>query len=294
MGNATRSSSSGRVDREHLECVQGRFSFALRSPDEGTPEYKTGYDIPFVEHDVTIRNARPIVDELSLDKEGFTLIQHKMSCLNEHDPQVLRKKYLEELVPFVKDYFNASWVATADVGGVTLRSLGGDSFGGTADGAGGEAGKLPVRNFGAGFAHIDYSPVAGPMIAARDNQLQSIEIRSYSRLIILQTWRAISSPPQDFPLAFCDGSSISNADLVDTPQTRYGATIRAWIPHYNPSHRWYYFPDMTSDELVLFKGYDSAMHYHPWSAHSAFDNRRACPNARPRESIETRVYVYYE
>ncbi|MCC8960055.1 hypothetical protein H8B02_43630 [Bradyrhizobium sp. Pear77] len=252
--------------------------------------------MPFVDHDVTIRNARPIVDELSLDREGFTLIQHKVSCANERDPAILRKNYLEEMVPFIKDYFNASWVTTADLGGVVIRSIGGsNSFpGGSVTDAMDSANKRSVRSFGAGFAHIDFSPVAGPMIAARDNQLQNIEIRSYSRLMIIQTWRVLSQPPHDFPLAFCDGSSILDADLVDASQTKYGATVRAWIPHYNPSQRWYYIPDMTPDELYLFKGYDSDMHYRPWSAHSAFDNRRAYPNAKPRESIETRFYVYYE
>ncbi|WP_229172022.1 CmcJ/NvfI family oxidoreductase [Bradyrhizobium altum] len=282
---------------KQLERVQGRMGFARRAPGEGADEYTpAGYGIPFVDHDVTIRNARPIVDELSLDREGFTLIQHKVSCANERDPAILRKNYLEEMVPFIKDYFNASWVTTADLGGVVIRSIGGsNSFpGGSVTDAMDSANKRSVRSFGAGFAHIDFSPVAGPMIAARDNQLQNIEIRSYSRLMIIQTWRVLSQPPHDFPLAFCDGSSILDADLVDASQTKYGATVRAWIPHYNPSQRWYYIPDMTPDELYLFKGYDSDMHYRPWSAHSAFDNRRAYPNAKPRESIETRFYVYYE
>jgi len=27
---------------------------------------------------------------------------------------------------------------------------------------------------------------------------------------------------------------------------------------YNPNHRWFYFPEMTADEAVLLKCYDSA------------------------------------
>lgn len=297
MENAQRSSSKARVNRDQLRCVQGQIGFARRTPDEQAPTAVTpvGYDIPFVGHDVTIRDARPIVDELSLDREGFSLIPHKMSC-DERDPETFKKKYLEEMVPFIKDYFNASWVATVDLGGVTLRSIGGNSFfrgGSVTDGAD-EAGKRAVRNFGAGYAHCDYAPVAGPQIAARDNQLQGNEIRSYSRLMIIQTWRALSPPPQDFPLAFCDSSSILDDDLVEVPQTKYGATIRIWLPYYNSAHRWYYFPDMTRDELILFKGYDSKVHYKSRSAHSAFDNRHTTPNAKPRESVETRFYVYYD
>ncbi|MFQ3459003.1 CmcJ/NvfI family oxidoreductase [Bradyrhizobium sp. UFLA01-814] len=303
MRNTSRSSPTARLDRDELESVTGQIVFARRSTDErpaAAPPIGYG-DFSFVDRDVTIRNARPIVDELSLDKEGFALIQRKLSCANERDPEAFKRKYLEEMVPFIKDYFSASWVTTVDLGGVTLRSIGGNFFR-CAEGEGGveigkgadEAGKYSLRNYGAGYAHCDYAPIAGPQVAARDSQLQGIEIRSYSRLMIIQTWRALSPPPQDLPLAFCDGSSILEADLVEAPLTKLGETIRVWIPHYSPSHRWYYFPDMTQDELVLFKGYDSEAHFKPKSTHSAFDNRRATPNAKPRESVETRFYVYYD
>ncbi|WP_316399102.1 CmcJ/NvfI family oxidoreductase [Bradyrhizobium sp. 33ap4] len=306
MGNAKRSSSAARVNRDDLESVVGQIGFARRTPDERpaavTPR---GYDnFSFVDHDVTIRNARPIVDELSLDKEGFALIQHRLSCANERDPEAFQKEYLDEMVPFIKDYFSASRVTTADLGGVALRSIGGDLFRRPeveGRGAGveigedaGEAGKHSVRNFGVGYAHCDYAPIAGPQIAARDSQLQGSEIRWYSRLMIIQTWCALSPPPQDLPLAFCDGSSVPETDLVVTPLTKLGEIISVWIPYYRPSHRWYYFPEMTQDEFVLFKGYDSDTHYKPRSTHSAFDNRRLYPNAKPRESVETRLYVYYD
>ncbi|MCP3419599.1 hypothetical protein NLM16_36390 [Bradyrhizobium brasilense] len=296
MEDAKRSSSAARV-RDGLESVTGQISFARRVPEERPAAVApTGYNISFVDHDVTIRDARPIVDDLSLDREGFALIQHKIACANERDPEVFKRKYLEEMVPFIKDYFNASWVSSADLGGVTIRSIGGNSsFGGSiSDGSRGEADRRAVRNYGAGFAHCDYAPVAGPQMAARDSQLQGIELRTYSRLMIIQAWCALSPPPQDLPLAFCDASSIPEADLVVTPQTKYGATLGVWIPYYSPFHRWYYFPDMTRDEFVLFKGYDSDAHYKPRSAHAAFDNRRAYPNASPRESVETRYYVYYD
>src|SRR5262249_19287760 len=62
---------------------------------------------------------------------------------------------------------------------------------------------------------------------------------------------------------------------------------------YNPAQRWYYFPEMTADEVILFKGYDSESHYQPRAAHSAFDNRRKHPDATPRASIEGRFFVYF-
>lgn len=293
MENAQRVSATERVDRNQLQCVQGQIGFARRTADEKAPVGVTtpGYEFPKVLYDVPIRNMRPIVGELSLEREGFTLIQSKMSCINDRDPEILRKKYLEEMGAFVKDYFKASWVTTVDLGGFTIRSVGGNLFSRPA--AGQEIKASVVGNI-SGHAHIDYSPVAGPMIAARDNQLQGIEIRAYSRLMIIQAWHPFSPPPQDFPLAFCDASSIEEADLLDTYYQKHGVTHKSWVLHHNPCHRWYYLPEMTPDEFYLFKGYDSAMHYHRWSAHTSFSNRHTYPNAKPRESVETRFYVYYE
>ncbi|MGY4362901.1 hypothetical protein ACVWZR_002083 [Bradyrhizobium sp. i1.3.1] len=292
MVNAKQASTTACANRDQLECLQGQMSFARRSPDERAPAgvATPGYDFPKVVYDVTVRNMRPIVDELSFEREGFTVVKRRMSCVNERDPETLRKKYVEEMVPFIKDYFKASWVQTVDLGGVTIRSIGGGSFNRPENET-----KFSVRARGSGHAHIDYSPVGGPMIAARDSQLQGVEIRPYSRLMIIQAWQAISPPPQDFPLAFCDASSIEDADLLDAYyRSPHGVTHKSWVLHYNPAHRWYCLPEMTPDEFYLFKGYDSAMHYHRWSAHTTFDNRHAYPNAKPRESVETRFYVYYE
>ena len=70
-------------------------------------------------------------------------------------------------------------------------------------------------------------------------------------------------------------------------QKRYGTAIGTLFMHYNPVHRWYYLPDMTPDEMILFKGYDSDAHDAARAAHSSFDNRAAYPQATPRKSIES-------
>lgn len=284
--------NTAQRNENRLERVQGTIGFARRKPDEKAPprDMHPGTEFPLVNYDVTICNARPIADKFSLDKEGFILIQRKLSCLNENDQEIMREKYLNEMIPFIKEYFGASWVTRFDLGGFTLRSLGKNSISRLE----GVTNSRMVRGNGAGFAHIDYSSVAGPMIAARDCQVQGLEIKSYSRLMIVQAWQALSPPPQDVPLAFCDASSIAETDLVETEYRNYGVAHKTWLLHHSPSHRWYYFPDLTRDEIILFKGYDSAKHNHPWSAHGAFDNRHAYPNANPRESVETRFCVYYE
>jgi hypothetical protein len=287
MANTARTSSTARVDRDHLDSVRGKMGFARRSPDEKAPELILPQsDIPAVSYDVTIRDARPLVDELSLDREGFMLVQRKLSCADEQDPDVMRDKYFEEMVPFIKDYFNASWVVPKK-DALIIRSRGLPPPGMRED-------RALVTNEVSGLTHVDYSTVAGPMIAAREDQIQGIPIRAYSRLMIIQAWHVLSEPPQDFPLAFCDGSTISDSDLVDTYHDRHGIKHGMWRVRYNPLQRWYYFANMKPGEFILFKGYDSRANCNPRSAHSAFDNRPNFPNAVPRRSVETRFFVYFD
>src|SRR5215472_4083821 len=114
---------------EKLQCTRGKMSFARRAADESAPAGVTpkGFSIPLVNYEVTVRDARPIVNKLSLDREGFVLVQHKANSVTEPDPEIMTRNYLDEMKSFIKDYFNATWVAGVDVGGVTLRSVDPDS-----------------------------------------------------------------------------------------------------------------------------------------------------------------------
>lgn len=281
MNIATTDLSKVHVNRDHLECVQGEIPFVRRTLDEQARGVSLPYceGLSMVSHDVTIRNARPIIDELSLDREGFALAKHKISCVDDHDPEVLCPRYLEEMLPFIKERFNASWVIPMR-NGVIVRRAGGSSVPG-------------VKRTGP-IAHVDFAPIAAPMLAARENQEQGLPIRSYSRLMIVQAWRALSSPPQDFPLALCDSTTVLDTDIIEREYTSdTGASWKQVLLKYNPIQRWYYFPEMTSDEVILWKGFDSDVNSGPGAPHTGFDNRRAHPHAKQRESIEARFYVYW-
>ncbi|MHB0773015.1 CmcJ/NvfI family oxidoreductase [Bradyrhizobium sp. 1.29L] len=273
------------VDRDALDCVRGVTGFARRAVDEvGLGSMTTAaHNVPMVNHEIVIRDARPIEEELSLDREGFVLVKHEARSLSEVDRETKCDRYIEELTPFIKEYLKASWVVPRRRG-VILRDRSVEAIPRDFTRVGGPA----------NYAHMDYSPIAGPMMAALANEEQGTKTRSYSRLMIIQTWRAFSPPPQDFPLALCDASSVSGGDLLQTDYQTRGIVQKYWLPYYNPNHRWYYFPNMMPNELLLFKGYDSERHFEPATAHTAFDNRPAFPNANPRESIDARFFVYFD
>lgn len=261
-----------------LDCVQAEISFVARQP---------GPSGPFAPSKVTIRNARPMLNELSLDREGFTLARHAVSCLGETDPEAFSKAYWSEMTAFIQDHFKTSWVEP--VYGPIIERRSRLPITHSVDGT-----EIEGVRATAGVAHLDYAKIAGPMLAARHSQMRGVPIRSYSRLMIVNTWRVTTPPPQDFPLAVCDATSFSEDDMLLTeftePET--GVTWKNGAAYYNENQRWWYFADMTPDEVLVFKGFDTQTPLN--LAHGAFDNRAASPEAGPRASLEARFYVYYE
>ena len=62
---------------------------------------------------------------------------------------------------------------------------------------------------------------------------------------------------------------------------------------WNPDHQWFYFPDMTMEEALTFKTFDSAKDGRArYTIHTSFDDPNSLEDAPPRESIETRSLVF--
>ena len=70
---------------------------------------------------------------------------------------------------------------------------------------------------------------------------------------------------------------------------------------HSDKHKWFYYPDMTNDEVIAFKqfyykkGYSDKVDT-PYEAcfHCAFTDPRADENAEKRTSTEHRVQVFFK
>lgn len=59
-------------------------------------------------------------------------------------------------------------------------------------------------------------------------------------------------------------------------------------------HKWYYFPEMTKDEVLVFKQWDSDPHLSGRMCfHTAFKDPSAPDDAPARQSIECRIMVFF-
>jgi hypothetical protein len=209
----------------------------------------------------------------SLDVEGFALINHSADADLPDDRTVI--------AALVKAQTGADHVVVSAPG--VRRFSERSSLAGMGNNS------MPAR-----FAHVDISDATAARFSAR----AAPKGKTVRRSAHYNVWRALSAPPTDVPLAVCDARSWVADDLIladaifdepDKPEWSFEGLVVA----YNTAHRWVWFPDMTADEVLIFKTHDSdraAPHCVP---HVAFDNP-ACPaDAPPRHSIEMRAIAYW-
>jgi len=63
---------------------------------------------------------------------------------------------------------------------------------------------------------------------------------------------------------------------------------------YSSAHRWWYFPKMTPENVLLLKTYESETDGRArFLGHSAFEDPNTPPDAPVRESIEIRTMAFF-
>ena len=142
--------------------------------------------------------------------------------------------------------------------------------------------------------HNDYTANSGFQCLG-ENLPEEADQLSKGRFQIINLWRPLVNPVERFPLAFCDPRSIAPIDLVDTERRAPDHIGELILVSYNPAHRWFYFPDMRPNEVLLFKTFDSLAEGRlGCGAHTAIDIDGTPADARPRESIESRAFVFFD
>lgn len=232
------------------------------------------------QRDVEIHDGRPIVDQLDLDREGYIFMRYPTAVGDFYDDDEVRRVYYPEMDRLVKDVTGASKVVVFDH---TIRVDDGDTQ---------QTRKVrsPVRG-----AHNDFT-IASAEQRVRDLlPAEEAEARLGKRFGSINIWRPIREPVETAPLAICEWGTIEEKDLV-AAERRYQDRIGG-VYHlvHNPNQRWCYFSDMTREEILLLKCYDSLTDGTArWTAHGAFDDPATPGDAAPRESIEIRTLLFFD
>jgi hypothetical protein len=246
----------------------------MYEPPPGVP-LRTG---EIVKRSIAIINGRPVVDEITLDNQGFMLTEHHTAVRDFYDDAEVRRVYYPEVERLVKEKTGAARVIVFDHnvrnGSKEMRE------------------KLGVRE-PVKFAHNDYTVKSGPQrVRELVGDAEAEELLKH-RFAFINVWRAVRGPIEEFPLAVCDANSMTLKDFVATDLKYRDRTGEVYSVAYNPAHRWFYFPRMRTDEALLLKCFDSDEHRTRFTAHSAFEDPSSPPNPAPRESIEARTILFF-
>ena len=253
-------------------------------------------------HPVTIRDARPRASSFTLASHGFQLFGHRSDVGNFLDREEVDAKYPQEVVAAIRGWTGADRVATMS----WMVRTSGEIESSAQDQVGykHQGGVQPP----AAEAHCDAEPGRVDNMALALYQKRFPDAPPFKRFLYTSFWRAFSPPPQDYPLALCDGNSVADDEgvpntlhVVDRipgreemlrPMPDEGQRVAAAIFHHNPQHRWWYFSNMRREEALLLVFHDSRR-TRPWRVpHTAFHDTSR-PEAHPRASIEFRSVAYF-
>ena len=232
----------------------------------------------FERRTVKIVNARPLIGTLSVDVEGFDLVRSVTKVSNFYDDMQISEIYDLECEKLVQQLTGCSRAVVFDH---TKRCD--DKT---------ERERLMVREPVQGV-HNDYTEVSA---AQRVKDIMGVEANELlaHQFSIVNVWRSIKGAIETMPLAICDAQSVSTNDLIVAERRskeRTGFTFRL---AFNALHKWFYFPKMRFEEVLMIKSYDTrddgTARFTP---HTAFVDPLTKKDARPRQSIETRVFAFH-
>jgi hypothetical protein len=258
----------------YIAAMPERPAFYLCEPPPGTPWRNTKGD----RHRLAIEDARDLAAEPTLDKEGFALARFQTAVEDLYDASAVRGRYYREVERLVQGVTGATRVLAFDH---NMRNA--TVAGRNADGVQG-----PVR-----YAHNDYTERSAPQRVRDLLDAEEAEAVLRHRVAVINVWKPIRGPVQGAPLAVCDARTIQPPDLIATDLRYRDRTGEVYSLRFSPAHRWFYFSNMQADEAMLLKCFDSEGGRARFTAHSAFDDPTAPPDAAPRESIEVRTLAFF-
>jgi hypothetical protein len=229
--------------------------------------------------EVDIFDARPETerDALDLDDNGFVLCELRPGVTDYRDETDVRTNYYPAVRALVKEISGADRVFMMQH---LVRTESKDSF----------------NTAYARFIHCDYSASNAKDMARRmleRNQLDPALADEWD-FAWYNAWQPFDREVRQNPLTLIDATTVEDGDIVDYFYTGYGNDGRSSMPVFNAKHRFFYFPRMQTEEVMIFKQMDTRDGVAQMCPHTSFDDSTAPADAPGRRSIETRLVCAFE
>ena len=268
------------------------FTGPIPTIDLSNPPQRPRREYPPTEiHDARKLQASATSEDEFLAEHGFVLLPH-VTAVGDWDRDV-EQVYLPEIDAIIRDrLFPGRRIEVQQSAAGLLRRGRGTSNPGYAGGVHSDAplnAELYAKNVRA-FASDK----------AEEWWRRNYERADVAGFVNLDFWRItnMDAPLRHMPLAVCEPGSLDRSDIVEMTMKGIapdGRPTHHLSVRYNPEQRWYYYPDMTADELLVFKlgeYWKDAPDRPPQNClHSAFAHTDTPPDVEERQSCEHRVGV---
>ncbi len=263
------------------------------------------------DYERSVYNIRGKENEFSTDNSGFAVFKSEAKEKLFTDDAAVRDGYYKEVEELIKKTHKG--VKKVYIFDHTIRRRQKDSP------------RQPVQQ-----VHVDQTPEAAAARVRRHLPDEADELLK-GRFQIINVWRPIENPASDTPLAVIDWRSTSPEDFIPVDlmypkradsvmddddrgkeklpdETSYQSTegyevrgeTMAVAP--NEKHKFYYMQNMTPEETMFLKCFDSHGQGMPngkdgiavRTPHTAFIDPQTPEDAPGRQSIEVRCLVFYE
>ncbi|KAF2737883.1 hypothetical protein EJ04DRAFT_510062 [Polyplosphaeria fusca] len=264
------------------------------------------------EYQRPVHNIRGREHEFSTDNSGFAVYNYPAAEKLFTDDKAVRGGYYSEVEKLVREKLQG--VKKVHIFDHTIRRRVKD------------AARQPVQN-----VHVDQTPAAAEVRVRRHLPSEEADELVQGRFQIINVWRPIENSASDFPLAVIDWRSTQPSDFIpvdllyprrDSMDADDDARGKEKLPDpnsvdstdgyevggetlgvaANENHKFWYMKDMTPNEVMMLKCYDSRGEGEPKGVeglalrtpHTAFLDPNTPAGAPGRQSIEVRCLVFYE
>ena len=243
-----------------------------------------------------IVDARPLQAQAAsehafFDGHGFVLLDAPTAVADWGDAAAVGETYLPEVEALIRTrLYPGRKIAIMQPPNVLRRGAGTDNP---------QYGTGVHQDYGTAADDFQQSVAAFAGAEAGAGWRARFEQEDVEGFVMLDFWRTtIAEPLKHMPLALCDPTSVDTRDLV--PTALEGIAPGGAITHhvslrYNGGQRWFYYPDMTANEVLVFKLFQLMRGEEPQQYracfHSAVEDPATPPEATPRQSCEHRVSV---
>lgn len=277
--NGNGHASSVRTTVNYTQAVDGLTELYFYETDQAKNIHAPG-DAPV---EVSMHDGWPHAASFDVDRNGFSVASLTTTYSDWENEAGVRAAFYPEVVAFLERNLGAKRVLVFDH---TMRTARNATKALTDENNTSQ--RSPVM-----LVHCDYTAESAPL---RVRQLLPLEAAALleRRVAFINVWKPVNRTVQERPLAMLDAQSCAPEDFFKLHLRYRDRDGENYVLQHRARHKWWYFPRMTPEHVILLKTYDSERDGRArFVGHSAFVDPSSPADAPMRESIEIRTICFF-